>query len=445
MSAEDGTAAEGAKKQGNWFTGALKAVANYFTKDEGETHHLEPYTGFALGLGLTRFNFGLASDLPFSVADMLSTTDNEWKKNGRLILDFDKIAGSHGITENGLDLNMEFAFQNFIQVEVGLGENMGLGISLGSLTSRFDLRLNEKIFKMLADGIKEGDVKYGASVSGAVFAESLKANWHQREFVIPKLFASFTLSHYLPIVYIPKSNLNVHLRNTNEIVEMGLEGEARVYLPFNVGSFGNSSTTDWGGLDLSLQAEYALFPILDVGITVLNIPFIPSALHTSSTLKFDRNRNSLLVIEDLVNGDFNVTTDKIGDFESINGDDTKWVVRPMRWDFYALYRPLRKDFLVIRPNIGFTVLNPSEEGYFNIGLQTSLNAGRIFTFSWFTGGYDGLCRNTFGFDLRLWKIARWFANLEMRSQTYGGAWTLKGASVELGFKWGGGFNGVTNF
>jgi hypothetical protein len=299
---------------------------------------------------------------------------------------------------------------------------------------------------MLADGIKEGEVRYGAALSGAVFIESLKAHWHTKNFfgITPKLFVGATASHYIPYLYIPRSDLNVKLTDTN-YVEMGLEGTAEMYMAADV--FENpASLQDWGGIDISLQGEYALFPILDLGVSLLNIPLIPAGLHTKAELRFSPERNTLLRIDDFIKQGFNVNTKSVTDVQhSESSCDTYWVVRPMRWDFYMLFRPLHKDLLVFRPNIGFTVFNPSEETYFNVGLETQLNLGRILTLSWFTGGYDGLCRNRLGFDLRMWRIARLYLGLEMRSQDYAGSWTLKGAAAELGLKVGGGFSGVTNF
>ncbi|MDR2468088.1 MAG: hypothetical protein LBD22_03915 [Spirochaetaceae bacterium] len=440
-------AASGEKKPfvlPSWLTGAAGAVAGYFTKDDGTTSHLEPYSPFALGLMLTRFSISAASDLPVGVGDIMGTGDNAWKKNGRLKLDFNKLYNDPAIKQNGMDLNFGFNMEDFIQVEIALDGDSGLGISIGSLVSRFDMRINEQIFKMLSNGIREGEASYGLSLSGAVFTENITANYHRRDFIIPRLFVSITGTQYLPLVYIPRSDLSIKLYN-KERVEMGLDGTAQAYMPFALAGSGGSDKVDLGGFDLSLQAEYALFPILDVGLTVLNLPLIPAALHTKATLKFDPDRNTLLEIDDLVNGGFNVDVGKATSPDTEYTAGELWVVRPMRWDWYALFRPIRTDFVVVRPNIGFTVLNPSEEGYFNLGFETSLNVGRAFTVSWFTGGYDGLCRNRLGLDLRLWQFARWFANLEMRSQSYAGAWTLKGAAVELGFKWGGGFSGLTNF
>lgn len=435
---------EEAEKEAKPLPPWLEAISDYFTRKDGETHHLEPFTKVALGLGLTRLSFAAAADLPVGVPDLLSVKDNKWKEDGRIKLNFNEIYNDPDIKKDGLDLNFAANLEDIFQIEVALENEAGWGFSIGSVISRFDLRINDQIFRMLSEGITAGTASYGASISGAVFAETFAFNYHQKAFFLPGLFFSVTGAHYVPVIYIPKSDLYVRFVNGDN-TRVGVGGTAEAYMPLAPGGETGSSKVDIGGLDMSLQAEYALFPILDVGMTVLNIPVIPSALHTKASLSFDPDKNTIMEIDDLVNGGFSVD---IGNATSPSTSYTTgelWVTRPMRFDWYLLFRPGRTDIVVLRPNIGFTVLNPSEQGYFNLGLETQLNAGRAFTLSYFTGGEDGLFRNRLGMDLRLGGFARWILNLEMRSQSYAGSWTLKGLKLELALKFGGGFNGLTNF
>ena len=451
----NGSASEAAdspgKNEGNTkigFSNFWDAVTYYFTAPvKRPTRHLEPFTKFALGIGITQLGLGFASDFPAGVTDILAKGDNRYKQDGFINIDFNNILDVPAM-HDGADFFSGFHVKKMLSLEMSsASSNWGLGISALGLDSRFDVNLSREILEMLSSGIEEGEVRYGVTLSGALFAETLSVNWHTEHFVFQKLFVSVTGSHYIPVLYIPKSRVNAKVYN-RDTIEIGMDGTANVYMPmnfFNMAEGKDTGAMDWGGIDVSLQAEYALSPIFDIGITMLNVPLIPSALHTSSTFKFDPERNKLLDINNLIDNDIEIMTDKINEFERVDGSDTIWVTRPMRADIYALFRPARADWLVLRPNFGITLFNPSEKNYFNVGLETSLNAGRIFTFGWFTGAYDGLWRNRFGFDLRIWKIARWFLNLEMSSQDYIGAWTMKGAAVQLGAKWGGGFNGVTNF
>jgi hypothetical protein len=64
-------------------------------------------------------------------------------------------------------------------------------------------------------------------------------------------------------------------------------------------------------------------------------------------------------------------------------------------------------------------------------LLANLNAGRWFTFSVYTGTYNGMARNRVGFDFH-WKYVPIFMYLDMRSHDYLKSWTLDGASITIG-------------
>jgi hypothetical protein len=119
--------------------------------------------------------------------------------------------------------------------------------------------------------------------------------------------------------------------------------------------------------------------------------------------------------------------------------------------------PENPDFLVVRGNIGFTALYPAEkmpkradmkdEGLkgndfysFNWGLGTDLNVGRWFTFTLYTGSYDGLVHNTIGLDfhwyvLPIFLIADFTAVDNNKPSDYGNAWSITGANIKLGAHW----------
>jgi hypothetical protein len=90
---------------------------------------------------------------------------------------------------------------------------------------------------------------------------------------------------------------------------------------------------------------------------------------------------------------------------------------------------------VIKPNIGFTVLNASEKAYFNMGLEAQLNVKRILTL-YVNGSLDeGLWRNRAGLQLNM-RVLELDIEAGMQSQSFTGAWSMKGASLGLGLKFG---------
>jgi hypothetical protein len=456
-------------------TDVAGAAAKYF--DDGTTRHLEPYAGFAFGLLPTRWKIGFASDIPIGVTEILSPKDIPGKKeNGRLIFNLKKIYDNAAISSNGLDAGFEFSMRNTLLAEISFG-NTGVGFSAGSIDARLDINIGSEVFKLLATGIDRGVSVYGINISGAIFAETIRGNWHKQHFLFPKLFLSISASHYIPALYIPKSNIAAALQNEGKIAAY-LEGDMKIYMAGDYTKINNISDGNYnslietyGGVDLSLQAEYALFKILDIGITAHNIPLAPSKLKYAAVRKFkkataeDEGKTAeqkkqegiydpIIEIDSLIGmadggSTFEFNDEVLNALTDLSGytatEEENIVTRPMRWDFYALFRPFRSDIFVLRPNIGFTMLTPAEETYFNLGIELQFNSGKWFSLALFTGGYDGIFHNRLSFDVHFWKISRIYFSLETRSQDYTGTWTIKGAAVELGYKWGGGFRGITNF
>ena len=112
------------------------------------------------------------------------------------------------------------------------------------------------------------------------------------------------------------------------------------------------------------------------------------------------------------------------------------VFRPLRFDVYALYRPLLVDFFAIRPNIGFThVLAGGIPPYFNAGVEFRLNVLRILFFHLGTGYEEAIWRHRLGFALNL-RIIELDLEGGLRSQDLDKSFNLQGASVKVGLRLG---------
>jgi hypothetical protein len=244
-------------------------------------------------------------------------------------------------------------------------------------------------------------------------------------------YVKFAGGHFAPLVYIKNASINAVLDNSGESTALRAEGKVDVYSLANMdmNGFKYDGLAGGGGFDISVQAEYALLSILDVGLKADHIPLIPSATKEYSLAV----NKDLFKVGDLLSGSMpDMDIAGILDFSKMTASgEIAYIMRPMRWDAYALFRPLRNNFLVLKPNMGFTAINSSEKGYFNIGLQADLNVGRWFTFSFFTGSYDGMARNRLLFDFH-WAVLPRYLAIETRSQDYFKAWTLNGVSVTFG-------------
>jgi hypothetical protein len=419
-------------------TSGWQAFSDYWTKTDAEaSNHLKPKTSFRMGLGLNTLAAGAALNTPFTLVDVLGNKDNDWKKNGICDLDFTKLAKDNVLSKNGLDLNVALQLHLFdlaIQgkQEDGSFKEWGWGLSIADVYGSLDVGFTPGLIKLIGQGnVGQDRLEAGLNVSGAVFAETVGFNWHTENFILPKLYVKFTGGHFIPVFYIPNSGVDVYIDTRGNGTVLGVDGSINGYTAIAFDS-NNKPTglSSYGGFDISAQAEYNFFSMLDVGITIDNIPLVPAHMTTVMTMNMSQD---ILNTSDLLHGGgmggFDSLFDNIKPEFANNGD--KWVTRPMRWDVYALYRPLLTDFLVLRPHIGFTSLTPAEVGYFNFGVEASLNVGDWFTFAYYTGGYDGICRNRFTLNFN-WKVLPIFFSIETRSQDYWRAWTLDGALITLG-------------
>jgi hypothetical protein len=111
------------------------------------------------------------------------------------------------------------------------------------------------------------------------------------------------------------------------------------------------------------------------------------------------------------------------------------IYRPLRFDFYNIFRPFKSDILSIRPNIGFTTLTASEKVYFNMGNRVTLDLARIFAVYFDSGLEEGLWRHKLGFELNL-RVFELDFEAAMRSQNYLTSWMAAGVSARLGISLG---------
>ncbi|GHV80606.1 hypothetical protein AGMMS49944_23970 [Spirochaetia bacterium] len=357
------------------------------------------------------------------------------------------LIGVSEILKKDLVIDLDDKYDKIGKKGVGMGANLAIhpfyvnvnvpkiGMGFGLFTNvdgRFDLTLPKDLFGLIAKGNSAGDHNPHGKipVSGAVFAEA-GLSWHGT-LLEDKLRISAASAYYVPLIYVPKSNLAYKLETrVDGSLYVGVVGAMDLYTVLN-----NPSSIGGGG-DLSLTGEYALFPIIDVGSTISHIPIVPAVL---------TNGKKFTVTGDIINTP-SLLSDGIGEtkFGGEEGESIpdRMVVRPMRFDFYVLYRPFRKDVLTIKPSIGYTVLNPSEETYFNGVLEIQLHAGKfnaampgyIFFLYLNTGVEEGYWRHRLGFALNFRAVELDF-EAGLRSQDYLKSYQASGVEIAFGMKFG---------
>jgi hypothetical protein len=219
--------------------------------------------------------------------------------------------------------------------------------------------------------------------------------------------------------------MDVNVDTSSGTTMVALKGDVKGYT-----ALGHSGTSmapmpsSFGGIDLTLGAEYAVLPILDVGLTLQHIPLLPANLKTGFSMNME---GTILDGTNLRNIGIHMPSANVK-----FGSDDIWVMRPLKSTLYALYRPLRTDFLVLKPIFGLTALTPAEELYINYGLQTDVNLGRLVTFSYFAGADDGLVRNRLGMNFH-WKVLPFYMEFESRAYDWLSSFSLKGTAFTMGF------------
>jgi hypothetical protein len=248
-----------------------------------------------------------------------------------------------------------------------------------------------------------------------------------------KLKISIAPAFYVPVIYIPKSVISYEVDSN---LKFNMVGKFDIYSAFSFDNkvpFNTASFFSQGGVDVSLGAEYALFPVLDVGTTIRHIPLVPADLknHLYFSPQFGINGN------DIKDWRLSISVPD-GDVTSIYDTVSYRVLRPLRFDFYGLFKPLKTDLFVLRPNIGFTVLNQmnlSGKANFNWGIEARLNLKDLFRVSLGTGYEETLWKHRLGLALNL-RAFELTLEAGLQSQRFLNSFMLNGATAGVGISFG---------
>jgi hypothetical protein len=366
------------------------------------------------------FEFGFGAAVGFA-NDFIGAGDLLQKN---IMIDFDALLDKIG--DDGINLNCNVEGDIFF-----LNVNMQGSWNFGLFT-RVDggiyANLPKSFFSLLTEGnIKNHSPKGEFTVSGGIFAD-VGLNAQVRLF--EKLKIGITPVYYVPIIYIPKSVIRYELE-AEDSLKFQTVGEFNIYTPFSLDTVRiDNSLFGQGGADISLDAEYALCSFLDAGTTISHIPLVPAVLdhYLYLSSQFEIDGSNILQNQELVIPDFEFET-------QYNTNASYTVIRPLRFDFYALFKPLKTNLFVLRPNIGFTVLNASEETNFNWGIEARLNLKDLFRVSLGTGYEETLWKHRLGLALNL-RVFELNLEVGLRSQRFVNSFMLNGVSVGVGLCFG---------
>ncbi|MDR1127534.1 MAG: nucleolar 14 family protein [Treponema sp.] len=378
--------------------------------------------------------FGINGDVGFA-NNLVGVSDILRKK---IVLDMSEL--SSNVKKDGwaLDLTVNAdAFFNF-----NVTPKWGFGF-FSSASGSINATISKSFMTLIAEGnLKQHSQSGEVSVSGGIFTD-VGIDIHARFLPEDKLKISLIPSMFVPAVYIPKSSIEYHLHAEDELT-LKAGGKIDVYTPVYMESVIDNSSFDSSllnvnkilgqkGFDFSLIAEYELFSWLNVGGGFTHIPLSPAVLGNRFTVEMV-NDKPIIDGTGLIGGN---TSDLVNapKFDTDYDPDAGLkVMRPMRFDVFADYKPFNRNLFIIRPNIGFTVITPEEKARFNMGLQLQLNTPVLLIHA--STGYEELLwqhRLWLGINLRIIEID---AGLYLSSQDFKQSFDMSGAGVTVGFRIG---------
>jgi hypothetical protein len=242
---------------------------------------------------------------------------------------------------------------------------------------------------------------------------------------------------FSPLIYIPRPD--IHFDNVftekgmylNAVVDMDVYSAVSLEDGFDLDGVSSLPL----GFDIGAEGEYALFPFLDLGLGISHIPVVPAmARHRMS-----QRMSYSAVFEDLygsfTEGEFDLPEPELT--STYTDNENFPILRPLRLEFFARVKPVNTDLIVIRPDIGFSLL--TVYGYdtacFNAGLKGEISIFDIVQFSMGAGYREKIWANTFGFAVNL-RVFELGGEIRLQGPDFTGSLKPGGLGAALGLRFG---------
>jgi hypothetical protein len=370
-------------------------------------------------IGLMLFNVNFANSF-LSAPDLLQDV---------IIIDLDKLGDGFKIN---LGVNITPFYFNFKTKD-------GWGLGLSTDINAFGILNISGNMLTLNEAVKDNSDAGGAVFSSAAVNSFFDIQKFKVK-IAPSLF--YTLAYITPPKNIPSSI--IYTLDYSDGTVMCIDYDTRMYMGYSLedNQFSLSSTP---GLDFTVGFEYPLakeigltdiLPFLDfdIGLDLLNIPFIPSTLSNYKQVKGQIGRDEPIK---LINKDEGDDGNLFSSDGVVNGEKIIQINRPFKMILHADYRPLfGAKFLTITPVIGFCHNELYHDPFsLEAGLYACLNFGDLFLIK---AGYnytDRLFVNSLAFAVNL-KACEIDIGFDLRSQEAGQVWNGTGFGINFGLKFG---------
>jgi hypothetical protein len=357
-----------------------------------------------------------------------------------IVVDLSKL--TQNISKNGVDINFSPNLNFFVNVKnISIGKNIWDFYLFTDVEGGIKTNISKSMLTLISEGnFNQHDSSGSISLSGGIFTDISVKGSTKYEIAGRPLYVSAKPSIFTPAVYIPSGSGITYYLSTKKDDKEGIfvhtKGGINIYTPtslenVNPGRF----IIGPSGFDLSLEGEYALFPFLDVGGSISNIPFAAAILTNQMNLSMTEFQIELSG-EDMIAGKGIEIPDIEFKKTYINSSKLK-IHRLLRFDIYGRYKPFDSEFMVLRSNIGFSAnINKGDgEGYFNVGTEASLSPINILTIYMGTSYTETIWKHKAGLVLNF-RAFELDLETALRNQNFIGAFMGRGLYFNLGLRFG---------
>ena len=391
--------------------------------------------------------------------DVNASAGNNWFnlsdfQNEVLVIDFTEMANN---LKNGylVELNTDTkAYFNINSKKIHFGFFTGVE-EIGAV------QLSQDLINFLGKGNAEGDHSINAAVGMdmSVYVEaglSMKTFWG-------KLGLGITPTMFAPVVYVPRRDSSVSVSfNDDASINVKTNASVAVYSPFGMSNdmadengitLNSDEIFHDAGLDISLSAEYALKPSLDIGFAVNHIPSVPAKLRYKMEYEMEQEFNFDSIIDMATKSEEEPAEDVPSDEDFLGEEENDIILpepafealeipyslyRPVELSVAAAYRPFGEWFDV-NGSLGVVFYKPA---YLNYSFGAGLHLVKMCKL----GGHLIYLSLTSAFDDRVWTQQFDFAlNLRVLEITFKASscgtefaksFTGSGLGVGVGIKMG---------
>lgn len=354
----------------------------------------------------------------FSVGDFLQET---------LVIDLNDMADT--FNDEGLALSTDVKVKNLFNLN--LSPDFRLGFFFQTKASGYS-NVPKAFFDLAANGNKLDKTYSGPmKLRGDVISElgATFGTW------IYGFDTKFGASLFFPLVHLEKPEAKYTFRTGSDgKVTASVVADLPVYSVAPLEDGVNTSDIlanllSAGGFDISVGAEYPLFPdLLIVGADFQNIPILPARMvertRFLSTMTFTADN-----IAANYDSDDLTQTDQESSFESDKAPIS--VLRPFKFNTHAVYTPMGTPLFKLIPNLGLGVYSWV---YPEFGLKAQFDFWKWLVIDVGTSYEDELWKQAMGINLNLWLME---LDLALAGQSQDIAHSLgSGVGLSVGLKFG---------